>query len=539
MCAAAVAVAALGTAAAVAGGSAAAGSAGGTVVIRAGSDWPNFNLFQNTIFSMTQYLSLAYDRLVAFGPGWKEVPYLATSWKLSPAVRPRQVTFTLGKDAKCPDGTPITALVVLNSFKTLISFPKSSNFLLDYFGPGPYHLKADRAANTFTFRTETPYSSLLRGFGEPGSSIVCPAGLQALAADRTALDAKMYGSGPYDMVSSTHADQATFQLRPEWKWGPAGTTAKDLPGTVVVKVITDETTAANLLLTGGLNFGPINGTDTGRLDADSSLQHDAVQQFYPAAMMFNQFPNHPVTNDEKLRAALMTAVDPQKWIQAAYSGSGIPVSGLLVPGEECYDASYQKIVKQYGPTPNIDKAKQMLAAAGYTLSGGRLSKNGQPVRLRLVTSSSTMGSGGEYLQTVFNDLGIDVDLANSVTTYAPSIVAGNFDVGVALQTAPFPDPTRYVFVTAGPPTNAGGRNRANTGVGDQDLQRAVLRAVQRPGKTACPYWDEMQKIYYQKHYVMFLGATKLHYYWRGITFPSRFYGSAAWVEPYAMRLSSK
>src|SRR5207237_664278 len=48
------------------------------------------------------YLLPAYDRLVAFSQnGRKVVPYLATSWKITPKGRPRQIVFHVRKDAKC------------------------------------------------------------------------------------------------------------------------------------------------------------------------------------------------------------------------------------------------------------------------------------------------------------------------------------------------------------------------------------------------------------------------------------------------------
>src|SRR6185312_6445928 len=93
----------------------------------------------------------------------------------------------------------------------------------------------------------------------------------ALAADPRALDSAIYGSGPYTLVSAAHGGDVVFQRRDEWKWGPQGTTAKNLPARVVIRFVDNDTTRANLLLTGGVDVGTIAGADVDRLVASKQL----------------------------------------------------------------------------------------------------------------------------------------------------------------------------------------------------------------------------------------------------------------------------
>ena len=123
---------AVGTAAAVA---AASGGAAATVTVRLGGDWFHFDM-QAYETGNTPFLTAFYDRLVGWGPKRKLVPYLATSWKQTPT----KVTFQLRRDAKCADGTPVTPQVIVNSMRRLFEGPKQNNFLLQYFGPGPYSI---------------------------------------------------------------------------------------------------------------------------------------------------------------------------------------------------------------------------------------------------------------------------------------------------------------------------------------------------------------------------------------------------------------
>ena len=74
-------------------------------------------------------------------------------------------------------------------------------------------------------------------------------------------------------VEAVHGDHVTMKLRPDFKWGPNGITAKTLgiPDTIIYKIVTNETTAANLLITGGLDLATLNGPEI-----DRALQQPAV-----------------------------------------------------------------------------------------------------------------------------------------------------------------------------------------------------------------------------------------------------------------------
>ena len=117
---------------------------------------------------------------------------------------------------------------------------------------GPLHLSANNKKGTFTLASEKPFRGLLSTFSY--FPIICPHGLAMVQQDPHYLETHMDGSGPYTLVEAVHGDHITYKLRPEWKWGPPGTTTATMPKTLVYKVYGDETTAANLLLTGGLDY---------------------------------------------------------------------------------------------------------------------------------------------------------------------------------------------------------------------------------------------------------------------------------------------
>ena len=96
-------------------------------------------------------------------------------------------------------------------------------------------------------------------------------------------------------------------MRNGYRWGPErGHDGRAAPaGAGVLRVVPNETTAANLLLTGGLNVATILGAEragstAGTLHAD----HDRA----PAEFFFNEQPGRPGA-DASVRRALVQAMN--------------------------------------------------------------------------------------------------------------------------------------------------------------------------------------------------------------------------------------
>jgi peptide/nickel transport system substrate-binding protein len=485
-----------------AGASLAAAAVGGdraqldSVVIREAQDYTSMNIL--TIIRPVNYAvsSPGYDRLISLdrdANGY--VPYLATSWKLTP----RSVVFTLRKDAKCADGHMLNAIDVLNSFRAWIQLPKAGGTVasspIGGWGPGPYHLHANVKASTLSLSLEAPYRNLLAPFAQLG--VICPAGLTALQGDPRALDNAVYGSGPYTLVSAKHADQVVWHLRPDWHWGPRGTSAKTMAQTVTYRYVPDDTTAANLLLTSGLDISDISGPDIGRLDGNSSLTHKRQKNYYTQSIVFNMRPGRIFADDDKLREAVMTAVDRQKWNIASLESRGIPATSVFRHDAECYDPKTAKLI----PKPDLAAARQLVQADGYTYSGGKALKNGQQARV-VVNGSNLMNSGPDYVAQVLQDLGFDVVLQKlDQGPYGNNMLNGNFDVGIVNGSRIVPDAGENLTALQGPPSPSG-INLASTGGGDPVYQRYVNAGFQNPGAGGCKYFALVQERILQKHYAL-------------------------------------
>ena len=317
-------------------------SAGDTAVIRFGQDWTNFDV--QTGGTSSDFQSAA-PRL--------RPARCARTWAQARAVPRDLVDFdtfepTEDRDLHDPEGCQVlrrdgsdpprcAQLVQADAAR-----PKTRNVIPNYFGPGPFQLSANVKTGTFTFKSLTPFKNLLAGFALGLGSVICPNGLVAAQSDPRALQTGMYGSGPYTLVSATHGDQVVYKLRHDWTWGPPGSDWRKMPENLVYKIITDDTTAANSLLTDAADIGTVSGADVGRLKADKSITTQAAYNYHVFPLVFNFFPGH-VTTDEKVRQALMMSVSQKDWNQAAFNGDGSPSPSILHPKGECYTPKVNKM----------------------------------------------------------------------------------------------------------------------------------------------------------------------------------------------------
>jgi peptide/nickel transport system substrate-binding protein len=491
----------------------AAPDATGTVTIRVSAPWTTLDI---QTFVNHQVGLPGYDRLVAWGPNQKIIPYLATSW----TVKPKSITFKLRGDAVCSDGTKITAAVVRNSFSRYFNPSTPAPTRLKFFGPGPYKVSANNRARTFTLTVGTPYE-LLRAFALPMNGIVCPSGL----ADPSKLAQGVYGSGPYTLVSYVPGDNATFRLRPNWKWGPAGATAKDLPQTLILKIVTNETTAANLLLTGGVDVSPISGPDVPRLQSNKALTLQRTNNYSVHPILFNMAPGHPTT-ELAVRKAMATAFDNKVWNRVGNGGYGIPSTSLFTSDSDCFDPGTARLV----PQPSIDRARAILTAAGYRMDDGTLVKNGSPLTVRLHNYPGFWDpAAAEYLVSQWTKVGIDVKLTTTdFATWFSQLRAGNFDATI-VATGPVSPSLAYGSSPFHGPPPPRGQNYAH--IDDQVLESAFWAALKSRGKKSCENWGEFQRRLLERQYIVPTAANLFLFFSRKVDFVA----ANVYIEPYSIR----
>jgi peptide/nickel transport system substrate-binding protein len=437
----------------------AAGPAG-SVTLAVGTDPGNLDP-QLTIVSAARYVdSYAYDTLVdVVGPG-KLASNLAQSWKV---VSPTKVTFTLRRGLKCTDGTKMTATVVKKNLD-FVGDPKNKSPLLGLFMPVGATVTANNKTRSVVVTTSTPNPFMIQGLGLV--QMVCAKGL----ANRGILAHGTDGTGPYALTSAIGGDHYSFTVRKGYTWGPNGasTATNGLPAKVTLKVVTNETTSANLLLTGGLNLAAIAGPDRSRLDKAKLFK--VVSPAQPNELFFNENPGHPASNPT-VRKAIVRALNLGQIGKVATSSRGLKMTQLSLQNfTPCAGDSVTGNV----PTYNPNAARSALSGAG---------------NLKLLYATDAGPSyppSAELAQAQLSAAGAHVTLEPKSTAALQGTIFGSGDWDVLIIGIGVANPAQFTGLVSGPTPQQKGANFAN--ISNASYAKSVASAVKHVGVTGCKYW---------------------------------------------------
>jgi peptide/nickel transport system substrate-binding protein len=463
-----------------------AAKASGVVTIAIATDPGNLDPQLTLLGAARQVDAFAYDTLVnTVGPG-KVVSGLARSWKV---LSPKKVVFTLRPGITCSDGSKLTAAVVKQNLD-FVGTPANKSPFLGTFMPIGATIVASN--NTVTVTTASPNPFMLQGLSFV--QIVCGKGL----ADRGALAKGTIGSGPYVLAGVVPGDHYTFKLRKGYAWGPNGATSAGMPPQVVVKVVTNETTQANLLLTGGVNIANIAGADRKRLNSRHIFHRDAVGT--PVEIFFNEGQGHPGANPT-VRKGLVQALNLTQIGTVATAGLGQKMTQLtrqdLTP---CAGNSVTGNVPAYSP------------------SAAKSAFGGSPPAVTLLyptDQGATFPPAAELAQAQLQSAGVKVTLDAESSTALTGKIFGTGDWDVVLIGLGVSTPAQLTSILSGPaPPN--GINFAH--LNNAGYTQAVARASRRVGAGGCKFWLDAERSLFRASDVAPTSVLTTAFYGRGVTF---------------------
>lgn len=423
----------------------------------------------NVVIQISQF---AYDYLINTDVSGKLVSGLATSWKVSGT----SAVLTLKKGVTCSDGAAFSAADAAANVN-YVADPKNKSPLLGVMVP--VGAKATAGAGTVTVTTPKLAPFLLNGLAN--LPMVCAKGIQ----NRKMLDAGTDGTGPFKLTQAVAGDHYTFVKRAGYTWGPDGTTTatKGVPDKVVVKIVQNETTAANLLLSGALNAAIVSGADSTRLAKAKLFAADSSTVF--GEMWFNQAKGRP-TADKSVRLALTQAVDLAQLQKVVTSGQGTaPTVFAASPPTACPGNSVAAAL----PKHDVDAAGRLLDSAGWKMgSGGVRTKGGKQLALTFVYGTA-MGPGGaagaELAAQVWRKLGVKITLTPQDDSALVKNIfgAGDWDLGwISLNVS---SPDQLVPFLSGP-APASGQNFAH--IQNAAYTAGVTKASTIPAPQGCADW---------------------------------------------------
>ncbi|MFE4196111.1 ABC transporter substrate-binding protein [Paenarthrobacter sp. NPDC056912] len=450
----------------------------GTFTMAIGADPGNLNPMITAMSGARTIDRFLYSRLVEVGKDGTILSGLASAWKAGTT----NATFTLRKDATCADGTAITASMLAENIN-FIADPKNGSPLVGLNVQAGTVATGDDATGVLSVTSGAPDAFLLENVGSV--HMVCGPAL----ANPDALAKGEGATGMYTITEIAPNSQYTLTRRKEFVWGPGDWDPKQagIPATVIFKVLPNETTVTNLLVSGELNAAQVVGPDSERLRAKKLFSSDI--QVGLGQLHFNKNPKK-LLSDEALRIALTQGLDLGRLRSVLTSGTGTAPTNLvnMAPNPCNADVAAASI-----PAFDVKAAADALDSAGWKPgSDGIRQKNGARLSLTVMYPpylSASFGPTAELLQSMWKEIGVEatpkgVD-ANGVSEALFS--TGDWDVSLISLGVGLPSQIVPFFSGKTPP------NGSNFGYTDNaEYVAAASSAAMKPGKEGCEDWSHAE-----------------------------------------------
>ncbi|MDR5700455.1 ABC transporter substrate-binding protein [Agromyces aerolatus] len=422
---------------------------------------------------------LTSDRLFWIEPTGELSPWIATEW----TEEPDSLTFTVRDGVTCSDGTPFTAETVARNLEFVID-PANASAWNETLVPANATVSVE--GDTVTLRTPEPRGFLAFNLGM--LNLVCDAALDDPDAYRT----KSAGTGMFVLTDYAPGESLTLERRDDYAWAPDDTTAQTpgVPKTLTIRIVPDPSTQANLLLSGDVNAGLVEGPDEARLLAAGLDYRENVNS--PEAIFFNQVEGLP-TADLAVREAFIQALDLDVLAQVMLEGEGVrATSNMTVTPRACeFDSVTGNL-----PAFDADAAASTLDRGGWKLgSDGTRQKDGQRLQIDLlyVNSTDAMSAAAEMVAAEWQKLGAEVNMAGGDYTWIVGQVWTPDDLsgwGATLGVrANYNTPSVSVPLFSGSPPPAG-INFAS--VSNDAFAQKAAEAYAIPGVDSCAVWREAE-----------------------------------------------
>lgn len=425
----------------------------------------------STVFQLTQF---AYDNVLSQNAKGEIQSGLASKWR----VAGNKVVLTIRKGVTCADGAAFTAADVAANI-TYMADPKNKSAFLGAYLPAGAKAAADAATGTVTMTLAGPSPFVLNGLAN--LPMVCAKGMK----NRKLLARGADGTGPYQLSEAVSGDHYTYTKRTGYTWGPNGATTATpgLPAKIVAKIVSNETTAVNLLLAGGLSAVTVRGADIQRLEAAHLFSADV--NVISGQMWYNHTKSRPGA-EVAVRQAMTSAVDLAQLAKVLTSGRGGPGTEFAAFAPTACPGNS---VTPGLPEHNLDKGKQLLDAAGWKAGpDGMRSKGGKPLAVTFAYNTAQGSAGAAAAQlaaAAWKQLGIAVTLKPQDETGITNTLftTGNWDVVFEALNVSSPD--QIVSFMAGP-TPPNGTNFAH--ITNPAYSALVKKATAENGSTGCADW---------------------------------------------------
>ncbi|OZM76481.1 ABC transporter substrate-binding protein [Pseudonocardia sp. MH-G8] len=478
-------------------------ASGATFTVALNDDPGNLSPLTGVSLVQRGLVPYGYESLAYTTADGEIIPWLAESWQETPT----SITYALKPGITCADGTPFTAQTAAANIAYQAD-PAHGTFWHGSNITAGMTATAEGANLTITSPTSNPFLLASTGAVE----MVCQAGLD----DPESLADTTNGTALYRLTAATPGSTYTYTRREGYTWGPDGVTSDTpgLPDEIVGRVVTDEATATNLLLSGELNAASIAGADRQRIEAAGLGSVGVLNPI--GEMLFNERPDRP-TADERVRRALTLALDRAAVGELVTDGDHVESVSLVnktpltcVAGGPLWEL----------PATDVAAANGLLDEAGWVRGpDGLRSKDGQPLAIRFLYDGGTPshGAAAEEVAQEWNALGITTELvAEDPAGWSTDLYQSyDWDTGF-IQLTPSSPVVLSLFFLGGTSENGG----YNFMAVDNPEYEALAQQAFTAGSSeqACGLWQQAERELVDRVDVFPLAETRTPTYMSGATF---------------------
>ncbi len=343
-------------------------------------------------------------------------------------------TFTLKDGIKFGDGTDLTAQIYADSINRLLTVgPNCPNGVAGALAT-PYVESASAPdAKTIVFVLKQPVAYFLQILA---SATYTPANPNIFPADECLLfpEAPIYGTGPWFVSQYTANEQIVFEPNPYYTGD-----LKPQVSRVIVRQFADPQTEALALQNGEIDIAwRFLGYELfGQLKGAAGIKAETIDGGSIRYLILNH--TMAPMDDPNVVMAIAAAIDRNEISDTVYGGQVNPLYSMVPPGflgaSEAFDDMYA--------SPNLDKAKEFLAASGYDESN--------PLQLEMWYPPEHYGAEtAAWMQVLEKQLeatgAIQVTLQSQEwSTYVTALTGGDsYPIGVLGWFFDYPDPSNYL-----------------------------------------------------------------------------------------------
>jgi ABC-type transport system substrate-binding protein len=363
---------------------------------------------------------------------WKTgqaIPWLAESWDVSDDGT--TYTFHLREGPKWPDGTPLTAQDFEFTLLTILS-PDYTGPWQGYFAGlvGADKVIAGEAEELEGLKVIDDMTFQLT-LAEPSAAFLVisarnlkPIPKHLLEGEELTIDHPFMqdpvGVGPYRVLERVVGDHTTLEAKDEY-WGEPVCSKR-----ITEHIIPDMEALAAAIESGSVDeMNPLEPRYVLRFQENPDIVVHKTPTRWQDTIDFNI--RNEFLADPKVRQAIAMTLNLDEFAQTVLSGVQAAAVGPLSPKSWAHDPTAKM------PSQDIEKAKELLAEAGYA--------DGFTVNIRTNAGNTTREQMATYLQAQLDKIGItgEVELQEWATFFA-GVQEGKFDIIVLGHAAGIPDP---------------------------------------------------------------------------------------------------